>query len=116
MTATESQSNNAGVANVASGSYITDGTAAAIAITTGFQPRYVKVVNVTAASTGLVSVEWFEGMDDANAVKTEDAGSSETAVTLITSLGITPNSRGFTIGLDTDLNVTSEQLHWLCIG
>jgi hypothetical protein len=55
-------------------------------------------------------------MTDAYAYKTHDAGSSEAGFAVITSLGITPDSRGFTIGLDTDLNVTSEQLHWIAIG
>lgn len=116
MTVTESQNNGTGVANFASGSYLTDGTAAAITITCGFTPRYVKVVNVTGGSTGLIFMEWFDGMDDANGVKSEDAGTSETALTLITTLGITPAADGFVIGLDTDLNVTSEQLHWIALG
>lgn len=117
MAVTSTQSMQpASVANIAVGSYLDTGTAAAISITTGFQPRYVKVVNVTAASTGLVVMEWFEGMSDANGIKTYDEGTSETGVTLITTLGITPSATGFTIGLDTDLNVTSEQLHWMAIG
>lgn len=117
MAVTESQSvQPASVTNVAVGSYLTSSTAAAITITTGFKPRYVKVVNVTAASTGLVQMEWFEGMTAANGIKTNDEGTSETGVTLITSLGITVSETGFVIGLDTDLNVINEQLHWMAIG
>ena len=102
--------------NIATGRYLDTGTAAAFTITTGFKPRYVEVWNVTAAGTGLCCVKWFEGMADASAIKMDDQGTSEAGLTLITTLGITPVSYGFTVGLDTDLNVTSEQLSWICIG
>ena len=107
ITATQS-AQPASTANVAVGSYITTGTAAAIVITTGFKPRYVKVQNETSRD----SYEWYEGMADAEAVKSVAAGTS----TLITTLGITVSASGFTIGLDTDVNVTSEQISWLAIG
>lgn len=116
MAVTSTQDNGNGVANVATGRYLDTGTAAAIVITCGFKPRYVKVVNVTAAGTGLNWVEWFKGMADASAIKVDDQGSTEAGVTLITTLGITVSASGFTIGLDLDLNVTSEQLSWLAIG
>jgi len=110
MAITQDQSMHpASVANIAVGSYIDTGTAAAFKITTGFQPRYVKVVNVAATGS---QVEWFEGMDDAYGMKRVAAGD----MTLITSLGITVAADGFTIGLDIDLNVTSEQLYWIAIG
>lgn len=115
MATTESQSNTpARAQQMATGSYIIESgdVAAAIKITCGFTPRYIKVFNVTS-SGGLISMEWFEGMSDANGIKTHDAGSSETEVVLITTLGITPASNGFTIGLDLDLNVKAEQLHWV---
>lgn len=116
MAITSTQSNQGAVNNVAVGRYLDTGTAAAFTITTGFKPRYVEVWNVTAASTGLVGVKWFEGMADASAIKINDEGTSETGVTLITTLGITVSETGFTVGLDTDLNVTSEQLSWMAIG
>lgn len=115
ITSTQSKA-PASTSNIATGRYLDTGTAAAFTITTGFKPRYVEVWNVTAAGTGLVCVKWFEGMADASAIKMEDAGTSETALTLITTLGITVSASGFTVGLDTDLNVTSEQLSWLAIG
>ena len=108
MAITQSKSNDVGVVNRALGRYITTGTAAAIAIDCGFEPRYVRVVNTTSRDM----VEWFEGMADASAIKTVAAGTR----TKITSLGITPSAHGFTIGLDTDINVTSEQLSWLAEG
>lgn len=108
--------NSASVVQVAVGRYIDTGTVAAFTITTGFKPLYVEVWNVTAASTGLVGFKWFHGMAAASAIKFNDEGTSETGITLITTLGITQLAYGFTVGLDTDLNVTSEQLSWMAIG
>lgn len=107
MAVTQSQSNNQ-VHNVAVGSYIDTGTAAAFTITTGFQPRYVRVINQTSRDM----MEWFEGMTDAHGIKTVAAGTRTAA----TSNGITPTENGFTVGLDTDVNVTSEQLRWVAFG
>lgn len=110
MTITQSQSvQPASVCNIAVGNYLTDGTAAAITITVGFTARYVKVVNVAATGS---QVEWFEGMGDAAGMKRVAAGD----MTLLSSLGITVSGGTFIIGLDTDLNVTSEQLYWIALG
>lgn len=111
MAITESQSKvPASVTNIATGKYIDTGTVAAIDITCGFKPRYVKVVNTDGS--GLVMIEWFEGMADDSAIKTASNGDRTT----ITTLGITPADNGFTIGYDTDLLYTSEQIYWLAIG
>lgn len=96
------------MAQVATGRYLDTGTVAAYQFTLGFKPRYVKVVNL-AATGG--SLEWFEGMADASAFKRDTAGD----MTVITTLGITVDARGFTLGLDTDINVTSEQVSWLAL-
>ena len=98
----------ASVTNVAVGRYLDTGTVAAFTITTGFKPRYVRVQNVTSRD----QMEWWEGMTDDTAVKTVAAGTG----TLNASLGITPLAYGFTVGLDTDVVVTSEQLSWIAIG
>ena len=108
MAVTSTQSKNpASVSQQAVGRYLTSSTAAAFKITTGFLPRYVCVQNLTA-STGLVKLEWYEGMADDSALKTAIDGTRS----IITSLGITPAADGFTVGLDTDLNVINEQLSW----
>jgi len=101
--------NSASVVQIAVGRYIDTGTVAAFDITTGFKPLYVKVVNLAATGS---QVEWFHGMAADSGMKRVTAGD----MTLITTLGITQLSNGFTVGLDTDLNVTSEQLSWLAIG
>ncbi len=104
MAVVSTQTNGGGVVNTAVGRYLTDATAAAISITTGFLPRFVEVVNVTSGD----SYRWYEGMAAASAVKTVAAGT----VSIITTLGITVSSSGFTIGLDLDVNVINEQLSW----
>lgn len=110
MAITSTQSKNpASVANIAVGRYLDTGTVAAFTITTGFKPRYVKVQNV--AATG-ATLEWYEGMAAASAWKSVVAGDGS----LITTLGITVSANGFTVGLDTDTVVTSEQISWLAIG
>lgn len=110
MTITSTQSKApADVVNVAVGRYITTGDAAAFNITVGFKPRYVQVLNTTS----LDQYEWFEGIADASAFKTT---ASTGDMSLITTLGVTPLARGFTVGLDLDVNVKNEQLSWLAIG
>jgi len=109
MSATSTQSmqpadNN----NVAVGSYIDTGTAAAVTITTGFKPRFVRVIN----EDGDCHEEWYEGMADAESMKMLTSGTYEK----MTSHGITVSDSGFIIGLDTDINVTSQQLSWIALG
>ena len=94
--------------NVAVGRYLDTGTVAAFKITLGFKPRYVKVVNVTSGD----QMEWFEGMTAATGLKTVAAGTR----TLAGSNGITVADDGFTVGLDTDICYTSEQISWVAIG
>src|SRR3990167_8032827 len=109
MAITSSQvKNSASVMQMAVGSYITSSTAAAIAITTGFKPLWVRVINETSGDM----YEWYHGMAAAEAIKTVAAGTRS----IITTLGITQNSNGFTVGLDTDVNVINEQLSWMAQG
>ena len=108
MALVASQDNGDGVVRFATGRYLTDATAAAIVIICGFRPRYVRVLNNTSAD----KYEWSKGMADASAFKQVAAGTSSA----ITTLGITPSGSGFTIGLDTDVNVINEQLSWIAFG
>lgn len=113
MAITQSQSMQpASVANTAVGSYIIESgdTAAAITITCGFKPRYVKVLN-TASTGGYM--EWFEGMAAAYGFKYLSADGTGA---LVTSNGITVSDSGFIIGLDTDINVKAEQIRWIALG
>jgi len=90
------------------GSYLDTGTAAAFTLTIGFKPRYVRVTN----EDGDCWIEWYEGMADAEGMKMLTGGTFAKQ----TTLGITPTADGFTVGLDTDINVSSEQLSWIAIG
>lgn len=77
------------------------GTGAAINISLGWIPDYVKVHNMD----GDVFHEWYRGMDDGTAVKTT------TAVALLGSNGISDyvgdssNKPGFSIGTDVSENL-----------
>jgi len=109
MAVTQTQTKNpASVFNMAVGSYLTSSTAAAFVITTGFKPRFVEVVNETSGD----SYRWYAGMAAAEAVKRVAAGTTS----IITTHGITVSENGFTVGLDTDVNVISEQLSWMAFG
>jgi len=111
MSSTSTQSYGKGIFQMGVGSYIETGTAAAVTITTGFKPRYVKVMN----EDGDAYMEWYEGMADAEAMKL--VGDTTPAVLgKVTSNGITVSASGFIIGLDTDVNVASQQMSWLALG
>ena len=109
MAVTQSQSiQSASVPQIAVGRYLDDGTAAVITITTGFTPRYVHIINNASSD----ELEWVEGMAAASGLKRVAGGTGSA----ITTLGITQASNGFTIGLDTDINVSNEQLSWIALG
>lgn len=96
------------VRNHAVGRFLDTGTVAATRIYTGFRPRVVRVYNVTSRD----QMEHFEGMTAAHGLKMVAAGTR----TIVTSNGITIHDDGFTIGLDTDVLVTSEQISWEAVG
>lgn len=108
MAITSTQTNDAGPVQRAVGAYISTGTAAAFDITCGFKPRYVRIVNETSGDV----IEWYEGMADSEGYKRVAAGTGA----MVTTHGIIPLDNGFTVGLDTDINVTSEQLSWIAMG
>lgn len=92
-----------GVTRIMTGSCVGTGSAMNID-SVGFRPRRVVLENVT----GLVTASWTDNMADASAVKRVTAGD----MTFITTLGVTPRAKGFTIGADTDINVSGEVIHW----
>ena len=96
------------VRNNAVGRFLDTGTVAATDIVCGFKPRYIRVVNVASGDM----LEWFEGMADDSAIKTVAAGTR----TILSSDGIIPLVRGFTLGLDTDVLVTSQQISYVAQG
>lgn len=88
-----------------------DGTGSAIPIQLNFKPSAVTLMNIDDAG-GFTKLEWIAGMPAASGVKTVDSGAGVTNLSYISSNGITVGSGGFTIGTDTDVNVSAETIHW----
>lgn len=92
-----------------------EGTGAAINIQCGFAPDYVEIINID----GDARLTYTSDMADGAGYKVIAAGTGA----LVATGGVTPyagtaagNSRGFTIGADTDVNVSAETLVWVAFG
>lgn len=96
---------SSGVTRTAFGAF--DGTGALLTVEAeiGFRPRVVRLVS----GGGLVTANWQEGMDEGRGFKRVTAG---TMSQIAASAGITPTDKGFTLGADTDLNVSGERVYW----
>lgn len=82
------------------------GTGAAINIrTVGFRPNIVELFNEDGLCTGT----WLKSMADDSMIKRVTAGT----MTVVTSDGVTPLSNGFTLGADSDMNVSGEKVFWV---
>lgn len=104
---TNTQSNAMGVANHAVGSVVTDAAAAtAITFTLGFQPRIVRLHNLTDR----ISDEWYEGMASASSLHTIATG----VRTLEAVNGIAVSGNTFTCTAATML--ASKTYAWEAIG
>ena len=92
------------------------GTGAAISITgAGFKPQVVELIN----TEGLCFLKHVAGMAAASGYKVLtgiDATAADTVSkhSLISSGGVTLTNRGCTIGADTDINVSGEDLYVIC--
>jgi len=71
----------------------------------GRKARVVKLVNADSAD----QLYWQDTMPDAYGLKTVAAGTSS----YLTSKGITPIDKGFTIGDDADINAAGEVIHYV---
>lgn len=81
------------------------GTAALLPVrTVGFRPREVRLVNLASGD----ELYWVEGMADDSGVKRVAAGTA----TIITSGGIIPLADGFSLGTDSDMNVSGELVRY----
>ena len=82
------------------------GTGSAINVDkVGFRPTRVEMHNISDA----VKAVWQDTMPDAAMEKTV-AGTDS----YVTSDGITPRAAGFTLGADSDLNASGEEVHFTC--
>jgi len=82
------------------------GTGAAIAVNVGFKPETVILINVT--DTGMMI--WTKQQTDAYSYRTKGSDGIETYET---SGGITPTALGFTLGTDSEMNGSSDTIHWV---
>lgn len=104
---TNTQTNSAGVTNVAVGKIVTDSATAAIAtIDLGFAPRRIVFHNLTDR----ISDEWLEGMASASSLHTVAAGTR----TLETTNGIAVSGNSFTLTAVT--MVASKTFYWVAEG
>jgi len=100
---TNTQTNTNGVANLAVGKIVSDaGAAAALTISLGFVPRFVRFVNLTDRITD----EWYEGMASASSLHVVAAGTQ----TLETTNGIAVSGQTFTLTATT--MVASKTFYW----
>lgn len=106
MTITSNQNNANGPARFACGRHLDDaGSPAAISLSLGFTPTYVKMVNVTTIKT----MEWFDGMGAADAFK--EANHADTQYSLITSGGITVDGGSVTLPAPAQ----NDQIYWVAM-
>jgi hypothetical protein len=82
--------------------------AAAVTITLGWQPRYIRAINVN----NLASYEWFEGMADGTSIDTANHDSAQISVNAAGS--ITVSATGFTLGLDI-CDTAADVVRWLAL-
>ena len=95
------------ITRMASGAHKDDaGTPAAISLTLGFTPRYVKMVNATTFKVQ----EWFEGLGDADAVQSVNHDTAQFSV--ITTGGITVS--GGTVTMPAPAQ--NDQIYWYALG
>lgn len=93
-----------GVKRMVTGQLIGTGSALNVRTVT-FRPSKVELYN----EDGVAKAVWTNTMADAAMMKQVTAGT----ISVVTSGGITPLSDGFTLGADTDMNVSGEKVHWV---
>lgn len=82
--------------------------AAAVTVTLGWVPRYVRAFSVN----NLASYEHFAGMDAATSLDT--GNHADTQISLNAAGSITLTSNGFTLGLDI-CDTAADVVYWLAI-
>lgn len=96
-------------------------TAATINVSIGWTPRSVLITNVTG--TNLTQAYWMTGMAAASCFKLVSASTNTyvpsamvvslpTVSCISTYAGSTTAGKGFTLGADTDVNVSGDTLRW----
>ena len=88
------------------GSVTVPNPAAAVEVTCGFKPSYVRAVNIN----NLTSYEHFAGMDAATSI--DMANNAATQVSLNAAGSITLTSDGFTLGTDI-CDTAADVVRWV---
>lgn len=81
------------------------GTGNAITVTIGFKPGVVFLYNQTDAGT----LWWTNTLADGYGYRSITNGNES----VISSNGVTPFQEGFIFGADTEMNVASDEVHWI---
>ena len=112
---TATRSNDQATGQIAQGKVVFDATAITttdyVRINCGFQPRYIKWVNLNDR----VAVEWFEGFGSAECLKTAAAG---TRTLDTTAAAVVVDKVGFRILQNVSLGAVaaSKTCYWTAIG
>lgn len=93
---------------IAAGTYT--GTGAAINISLGFVPDYVRVANITDGDT---TWDWFNGMAAGTAIQTDTAVATLGSNGITAYAGSTTASAGFTVG--TGLSESAKVFRWVAM-
>jgi hypothetical protein len=110
---TNTQSNAAGVVNIAQGIAVTDaGGATATTFTCGFVPRRIRWYNVT----DLIVHEWFEGMTNPGAIKEALTGDKTLETTNGITVGTAAAGTAGTFTVAAAIIVASKTHVWEAVG
>ena len=104
-----------------------EGTGSALNVLLGFTPAIIRLWNIDDAGATDARMEWITGMAAASAFKdmsiVDSGTTADRSHELVTSNGITllagvagVSEAGFTIGADSDMNVSGETILWEAIG
>jgi len=83
------------------------GTGASLSVTLGFEPKYVKVINLTSGA----SLETISDVGDGKGLKLTDTPT----YALVSSNGLTIDNNGFTLGTDA-VNTNTDTLAYIAFG
>lgn len=102
-----------------------NGTGAAINVSLGWKPDYVKLINIADASSLDPMMEWTSDMPAAAGVKylriADNGTSAAKSHAYVTTGGVSAYAgsdsaaEGFTIGADADINASGEKIVWIAM-
>lgn len=85
-----------------------EGTGSAITISCGGRPTFVELYNID----GDAKLTWEKNMGDGKGQKMVDSGTGATDISTISTGGVTPAEKSFSIGTDSDINASGETIIW----